>query len=375
MNTETRLRDALGAAARTVPDSATGPGLEAAGGRPTTAARRWPLVALAAAAVVIAAAIVPYAILRPEPTRPSTQTSAAVAPPPYFVGFGEGGREARVYSSATGEPVATAPIRPTSPAQFGFVAAAANQRTFYLAALTDTCDSTILRVVLRDDGTVRDVRGVPGGNLDRRAISSLAVSPDGRKLAFGSEQARRSGDFCSMLHYPGTVSVLDLTTGKERTWTGSAKGAPLGLAWAPDNRTIAFLWNESDVLSTVRLLDTTAPGDLLAGRAVTRKPVNQMDLTITADGRSAQVVRWGGDDPNGALVRIDLVTGKVSVVDDRLKQEGLTRVAADASGRHLLAWGSVFDNSNQLVGRRLGRYEDGRVDWFDGTSTVMTFGW
>jgi hypothetical protein len=204
-------------------------------------------------------------------------------------------------------------------------------------------------------------------------VLGLAVSPDGRKLAITTQRAEQSGDTCVMTYGTGSVAVLGLTTHKQRTWRVDP-GTAREVSWAPDNRTLALLWIKQGNSAIVRLLDTRSPaGDIEATRAVPGKPTNQMDLAITADGRYAQVVRWGAS--LGAVVRIDLATGKARVVDDRLERQGVTRLATDATRTHLLAWGSVFDDSNQLVGRRIGRYENGRVDWFEGTSTLTKVAW
>jgi hypothetical protein len=96
------------------------------------------------------------------------------------------------------------------------------------------------------------------------------------------------------------VEVINLVTGKVRTWTAAPQhghwyepGAP---SWADGDRMIAFTWEHSQSLTNdnmtmegVRLLDTGAPGDNLADSPmiVSRKAVSGtiQNALITPDGR------------------------------------------------------------------------------------------
>jgi WD40-like Beta Propeller Repeat len=362
-DTETRLRDALGAAARTVPDNASGPGLERPGSH---AARRWPVITLAAAVAIALAVVVPYALLRPGPTNPSAHpsTRTKTTAPPYFAGIARDG-VARVYDSATGKPRAEIPVEAGLAVRS--VAAAADRRTFYFGATDAACGGRILRVVLEPDGTVASVTDVPKSAFPGQSITVLAVSPDGRRLAVSSFPARGSGGVCLLTTLRAPLVVLDVTTGDRQTWASSQPGVPRELSWAPDNRTLAFAWVEASKPEQLRVLDTSAPGrDLAASRQVYRSPGGNLSrTTITADGRWAQVVLGGKGAPETSLLRIALASGEVEVLDDRLREKGITFVEADTSREHLLAWGQ----------RKAGRYQDGRVDWFGGTHRMMDAAW
>jgi hypothetical protein len=90
----------------------------------------------------------------------------------------------------------------------------------------------------------------------------------------------------------GAVEVINLVTGKVRTWTAAMQEGhyfqPGQPSWADGNRMIAFTWQRAKSLSNdamtmegVRLLDTEAPGDNL-GQARTIMPRTQSTALLRA---------------------------------------------------------------------------------------------
>ncbi len=170
--TEERLRDAVGAAADAFLEDATPPGLDVRGRRPTVPARRWPVVALAAAAAAILFGGVPYLLIHSGDNEgtgtmiePKNGIEAA-DPPPYYLSIESSAgvpatslsvnpRRIRgvVRDARTGRQVGTLPGE-----NYGFVAAAPDQRTFYLTRVTGRtqCSGEITRVRLDDNGAVAE---------------------------------------------------------------------------------------------------------------------------------------------------------------------------------------------------------------------------
>jgi WD40 repeat protein len=83
--------------------------------------------------------------------------------------------------------------------------------------------------------------GAPREWLNRLA-GTVAFSPDGKRLAVGSE---------------GILQLLDVATGKElHRWQGQSLN--LGLAFSPDGKTVASLWYNQIVLWNVVTGTTSA---------------------------------------------------------------------------------------------------------------------
>jgi WD40 repeat protein len=93
------------------------------------------------------------------------------------------------------------------------------------------------------DGTIRfwDVRtGEPIGDpirLEGRSSNCVAISPDGRLLAANS--APRSDEPSVWRPIPGWITIWDWETRKELRRIGGFRYDILGLAFAPDGRTLA----------------------------------------------------------------------------------------------------------------------------------------
>jgi hypothetical protein len=261
-----------------------------------------------------------------------TQLSAL---PPYYVSLEPGPlsddpTRAVVRATATGKALAT--VTPPSPyPNFVTVTAAADDRTFVLAAANDgALQQEQLKQATRERGslhrsgssspapaTVPTVKffllrldpaagtatlsQLPIAGEPASEIINIALAPDGSKLAIALGEYGEAEQ---------EITVVSLRTGSARTWQGQSQpGGPgiqgdyyldavvLGanpLSWTADGRTLAF--EEMAPLSgqaqpgqplysiKVRLLDTAAPGDdLWSSRAVAISG-SSTNAMITPDG-------------------------------------------------------------------------------------------
>ncbi|HEY5352134.1 MAG TPA: hypothetical protein VIK57_06740 [Streptosporangiaceae bacterium] len=295
-STEERLRAAARAAADTVPPGSAPP-LRLPDVQPGRARwdqrHRWvrALVPLAAAAAVAAVVIASLALTRGVPTSSSggaaspARSAALSSVPPYYVALTSAATPAQavVRSTATGAVVAT--VKPPRPyGEFKFVTAAADDRTFILAAqrwwpiasgtrgLTAEHRDNTTPVVffrLRFDPATQTARltllhvprKVPASSLD-----GMAVSPDGSRLALAL--------------YPAQIEVITIATGSARQWAwpgavssagpwvGNSKPSGQPLSWTANGRTLAFpLTSESGGITWVMLLNISSPGGSLQSAA------------------------------------------------------------------------------------------------------------
>jgi len=292
--TEERLADALQASAGRVSDDRLRPLLDQER-RASRGVRNWLVPAGAAAAVVLAVvlALAVAGVVRPGTVGPRATPSAgsAAALPKYFAtisGSIPPGLDFTVRSSSTGAVVAH--VR--SPMVKGWTvwpdttAAGPDGHTFYLECDAYGSPSSSLPQQIWIYRL-----SVPGGRLTRVAVfpgaarfgtkASLAVSPDGRRLALTAiaDPAGKRG-------YADAVVVVDLRTGARHTWQGGLyRPGRLfmiqDLSWTADGRSLAFLglWCDSPSLdcagtsarnyydAQVRSL-SLAPGGGTLGRSV-----------------------------------------------------------------------------------------------------------
>jgi hypothetical protein len=408
--TEQRLAAAVRAAADTVPPGSAPPlRLPAQPARRARLARRmWrggqfqALAPLAAAASVTAVVLATLAITggpggdpaaRPSPgARPSSgaqrsspgplqrsaATSAALATvPAYYVALtsSAGTQNAVVRTTATGGVLAT--VAPPKPYRtFTFVTAAADDRTFVLAAQRRWPSASgtqglsankqdpvkFFRLRLGPDAHPAQLAAVPIPQQPESAsLTGIALSPDGRKLALSLRNAQ--------------IEVITLATGSARDWAwpgsarsttewiGNAKSAGQPLSWAADGRTLAFqLWTESGGVTEVRLLDTTSPGGSLRSARPSvaftghGKPKDGPlgNTLITPDG--SKVVTVTGVDPaQSQVAEFSAGTGQLDGTLASMRSPDITAPwnvfwTSSSGGTVIVAASAVSDPASFVVG-------------------------
>jgi hypothetical protein len=312
-------------AALRLPD---GPGQEMAGWR-RAGPRHWPawtkpLAAAAAVIAVIAGTLaLTHAVTRPRPAAgPPADYSRAPAYYAYDVegdiynyvshgtqySAGVGGRYIKVRATSSGELVAT--ISPPKPDNdFTMLTASANGTTFVLGAMRHwerTANSP--RQVQRSQRTpmtFQVLRITWAGRTQLTGLSlpealtpaqrpTAALSPDGRRLAVAFMRGAIA-----------VVQVITLGTGRVREWTlphapwqpylrgtgaWTANGRTLAVTLTPPTVTRSALLYRVPHAAKLRLLDTSAPGSLVAASrlAVLRAPAHGSPAGLaflTPDGR------------------------------------------------------------------------------------------
>jgi hypothetical protein len=277
------------------------PGLVRRGAVP----RRWPgwlapvAAAVAVAGVIIASlAISGVIVRRPAGTGPAGSSGVFAEVPQYFVVLPEIPGRAVVGATATGAVLGTvAPPKPYT--VFTWVAAAGDGRTFVFGAAPglDRGPVKFYRLVLGRSGRPGRLAALPIPP-ETAAISGLAVSPDGSKLAvslLGPAHAQIGSK----------IQVFSLATGARREWVWPGHGTigeiSVGVggsspnSWEADNRTLLFEVTTRGP-GQLRLLDTAAPaGSLLASS--TRIPVPGTD------------VGWQHNNATHRIIGIPLITG------------------------------------------------------------------
>ena len=195
--------------------------------------------------------------------------------PSYFVTLTPSG--AAVHLTLSGAAVATIPLSLAGGTVVA-VTAAGDDRTFVLAEQgQDRKAITFYQVRLGSSGRPSAPARLPMSVADGKAMTGLALSPDGTKLAMA---VAPGGGVQQVRLYP-------IHGGAGRTW--SATGGTIGehfatwsLSWPASQRTLAFNWSAGQTTS-VRLLNLgTAGGSLLAASrpAVTLAKTAEMGQTL-----------------------------------------------------------------------------------------------
>lgn len=360
----------------------------------------WLVPAGAAAAVVLAVALALAVAggVRPGAGGPrATAIPGGAALPKYFAtlsGSIPPGLDFTVRSSATGAVVAH--VR--SPMVKGWtvwpdtMAAGPDGRTFYLEADAYGSPSSSLPQQIWIYRLT-----VPGGRLTRVAVlpgaaryggkASLAVSPDGRRLAL-TAIADRAGQ----RGYADAVVVVDLRTGARHTWKdGLYRPGKLfmiqKLSWAANGRSLVFLglwcdYPDSTCLggtssrgyydAQVRSLSLTEGGGTLGRSAllVSRSARYPVITDVAAGPGPAQLTLLvlsgrprSGAWPVVSVDRVSAATGALLSVAYRAEPHGTAKgrpygasISADPGGKNLLftypgswslnaGWGGLYTGS------------------------------
>lgn len=169
--------------------------------------------------------------------------------------------------------------------------------TFVLSALEEkSCATRFYRFRLTGDGKVKELAPLTADSVTAR-VAGLAMSPDGERLAYATAP-------CAQAAQPqATVTVLDLGSGRRRTWSTAAPSVVGEIVWARDDRTLGYTigdvrseaepgpFHERGVGNVaVHALDTGVRGaDLRGGRVLFRQPDDSAAVTtavMNLDGRA-----------------------------------------------------------------------------------------
>jgi hypothetical protein len=345
------------------------------------ASRPWlvPLAAAASAAAVIGLVTVGVRALpgstSGQAASSSSSSSSLPSPglPRYLVTTIDG--QAAVRATASGRLVTAIP-RPADVYAYEGVAAAAGDRTYFLAGVmtgTGNWKVVFFKVVLGPDGRPGQVQRLPGSPLavPFPVISGgwmnfyFAATSDGSELAYASGSPFPSGagtPYGPAAASPGSnerVVVQNVATGQRRMWGlwNSAEAVISQLSWGPGGHLGYDLTLADAGVSQARLilkvgrhvtafmvLDTTAPGTDLAGdsRVVSYRSSSGSAAgpgphgVISPDGQHAYLQLPGGK-TGGQIVEASAATGRTVRVLLTGPQATIGEpMSLDGSGRYLL---------------------------------------
>jgi len=359
--------------------------LRAPAPRPRWQLRLIPLAAAAAVIAVITVAALMTGLPSGRPAAPSSPASAAI-PGFYLTGVftkGSDGRpqtEAVIRDSASGRVTGQVRVLSNATPAILDVAAYPDDRSFLIgttewgASGREEYRFFRLRVSAGGQaGPLTELRSpaLPGGYQ----VQGFAVSPDGKLLAISLLYNSPDGG----TEWLGEMRVIDLATGKTRTWTAPVQDGhyfiPGPPSWADDDRMLAFTWQVSKNLTTsntvmrgVKLLDTSAPGgnlmdsrQIVSGQAV---PGTIQSALITPDGRYV-IVAASREVPSGG--GRGTVVGQISEVETASGK--LARVLRTQTARYTSLTHFVLDGSTEVFSfDPAGRYalvQNMQFGWMD----------
>jgi len=342
-------------------------------------------VAVAAVACVAAVSACTTTATTSQPPLVILPTGAALsapgAMPAYYVVVA--GPEVVVRASAGGRVTGSIRIPGASGLGRTYVAAeafgGADDRHFVIVAsrygdLPGVADVTLFLLNLSPDGRPGPLRQLDFDNMGMPVIGA-ALSPDGTTLALSLAQ-----EFLPPVY--GKVELLNVPTGKTRTWTAQAASGywPGVPAWAGDGTVLVPWWhstsqgmNPADITG-VRELDVAAPGRSLLGAPLVAfpAPAQSLDSAVVTPGGSDLIASSCQTARHAATARIT----ELSVSDGRLVQ--VLRTQTTRFGNDADAMDAAFsqcqvlsaaDSAHVLVQAfTLGRIDNGTFTQLPGAS-------
>jgi hypothetical protein len=238
----------------------------------------------------------------------------------------------------------------------GQLSVAAGDRAFYIGEYpctrTATPRTTFYRITITGSGRISGI--TPAGRPVAGMVTTLAVSPDGSRMAYSALRHPCAGGATSLKDRftgAGSVNVTDLSTGTVRTWQdASSLDRVSRLSWAQNGRTLVVDENPigpqyQDL--TVFRLDTTSGGGSLQAHSATllRQASNCLACVRAAlagpDGRLTvlEAQRAAGLKARVSVVSIASNGGSRTVLFSAdLYDTGSIDLFADPSGQWMLLW-------------------------------------
>ncbi len=277
----------------------------------------------------------------------------------------------------------------------GFLSVAAGDRAFYIGEYpcigTAIPRTTFYRITITGSGRISSM--APAGRPVEGMVTTLAVSPDGSRMAYGALQhacAARVTSLKALLKGAGSVNVTDLSTGTVRTWQdASSQDTVSRLSWAQNGRTLIV-----DEIPTGRQhqdltvfgLDTTSGGGSLQAHSTT---------LLRQASNCSTCVRTALAGPNGSLTVLEVeragLKAHMSVVSfpstggsrtvwfsGDLYDTGHIDLFADPSGQRVLLWPTsavgTLSTGGPLPSSPAGWISGGRLQPLPGVAQVYPQG-
>ncbi|WP_214107255.1 hypothetical protein [Acrocarpospora catenulata] len=217
-----RLRDATQAAGETISNV---PPLELGGSRTRV---NWFVPVTAAAAAMVAIAAGTLVVNGGGGPNQADGVGGSSAPPAFLV-------DARTGALVVRSAVDGAETDRRSDIGKGVVAvqAAQDNRLFYAISGKNSCGSSLYRFGINDYGRITDFAEEPMTEAAGYMATSLAVSGDGTKLAYGMQP-------CAVNARGEKLVLADLATGKSRVWTSTDDRNLFDLSLSADGNKFAF---------------------------------------------------------------------------------------------------------------------------------------
>jgi hypothetical protein len=306
-------------------------------------------VTLAVCAVLLGGGGAVYAAIGPSRAQPPVTRPGGAGPLPGYLVTAVAGK-AQVRASATGRVVAA--IRPPA-GVFALegVTATPGDRVFYLAG-AQHADAGVkiefFRLTLGAGGRPDALRRLAGAPyraplpVSSNALTTipLAVSPDGRQLAFASGSQFTDSPGATLPSGSQGIVVQNVATGARRVWRSSpashtevssvswASGGRLGFVAAVGDAAVsdgAVVQRAGGGLNVLMVLNTAAPGTGLTGdsQLVTDGPVSASKSTAGVAGPSGVALSRDG---RTAYTRLSTAAGASRIVAISVRTGRVTRV-------------------------------------------------